>query len=84
EEVESRYYLRLQAPDRYGVLAAIARAFADKKVSIAAVSQKETVGNIATIVILLHQVKEKNLKESLRIIAKLPVVHRICNIIRIL
>jgi homoserine dehydrogenase len=83
ESISSRYYIRLQAPDRFGVLAGISRAFARKKVSIAAVVQKETVGNVATIVILLHSVAEKNLKAALRLIRKLPVVRKVCNVIRI-
>ncbi len=84
EEINSRYYIRLQAPDRFGVLAGISKAFARKKVSIAAVVQKETVGNVSTIVILLHNVAEKNLKAALRVIQKLPVVKKVCNVIRII
>jgi len=84
DEIESRYYIRLQVPDRYGVLAGISKAFASKKVSVAAVTQKETVGNLATIIILLHGIKEKSLKSALSSIRKLPVVHRICNVIRIM
>lgn len=84
ENISSRYYIRLQAPDRFGVLAGISKAFARKKVSIAAVVQKETVGNVATIVILLHSVAEKNLKASLKIVEKLPVVKKVCNVIRII
>ena len=83
-EIESRYYIRLQAPDRHGVLAGISKAFADKKVSIAAVTQKEMVGSTATIVILLHQTSEKNLNAALAVIRRLPVVRRVCNVIRIL
>jgi len=83
EDITSRYYIRLQAPDRYGVLAGISKAFARKKVSIAAVVQKETVGNVATIVILIHSVAEKNLRSALKIIEKLPVVRKVCNVIRI-
>ena len=84
DEIESRYYIRLQAPDRHGVLAGISRAFSDKKVSIAAVTQKETVGNLATIVILVHAVREQSLNAALRSIKHLPAVHKICNMIRIL
>lgn len=84
EEIESRYYIRLQAPDRHGVLAGISKAFADKKVSIAAVTQKEMVGSTATIVILLHQTSEKNLNAALAVIRRLPVVRKVCNVIRIL
>ncbi len=82
-DISSRYYIRLQAPDRYGVLAGISKAFAQKKVSIAAVVQKETVGNLATIVVLLHEVPEKNLNAALKIIEKLPVVRKVSNVIRI-
>jgi ACT domain-containing protein len=74
----------LQAPDKFGVLAGIAKAFAQKKVSIAAVNQKETVGNLATIVILVHNTKEKDLRAALNIISKLSVVRRVCNLIRII
>lgn len=84
ENINSRYYIRLQAPDRFGVLAGISKTFAKKKVSIAAVVQKETVGNLATIVILVHNVAEKNLKDALKAINKLPVVRKICSVIRII
>lgn len=83
-DIECRYYIRLQVPDRPGVLAGIAKVFAGKKVSIDAVLQKETIGNIATLVILVHSVPEKNLKAALKIIAKLPVVRKVSNLIRII
>lgn len=84
EETSSRYYLRLQAADEHGVLAGVAKAFADKKVSIAAVTQKEDGGNQATIVILLHNVEERNLRSALKVISRLPMVKKIGNVIRIL
>jgi len=82
-EIVSRYYIRLRAPDRSGVLAGISKAFADQKVSIQAVVQKETVGNVATIVILIHDVLEKNLLKAISKIKKLPVVKEVCNVIRV-
>lgn len=84
ENIASRYYVRLQAPDRYGVLAGISKAFARQKVSIAAVVQKENKGNLATIVIMVHSVAEKNFKAALKIVSNLSVVRRICNVIRII
>jgi homoserine dehydrogenase len=83
-QIGSRYYIRLQAEDKHGVLAGIAKAFADKKVGIAAVTQKETVGNLATIIILVHSVQEKNLIAAISAIKKLAVVRNVCNVIRIL
>jgi homoserine dehydrogenase len=83
-ETSGRYYIRLQAEDKHGVLAGIAKAFADKKVSIAAVTQKETVGNLATIIILVHSVQEKNLIAAIKTIKRLAVVRNVNNVIRIL
>jgi homoserine dehydrogenase len=84
EEIASRYYIRLQAEDKHGVLAGIAKAFADKKVSIAAVTQSETVGNLATIIILVHSVQEKSLIAAVKTIKRLAVVRTVSNVIRIL
>ena len=82
-ETVSRYYIRLSAPDKHGVLAGISKAFSDHGVSIAAVMQKETIGNVATIVIIIHEAKEANLRKALSKLSKLAVVKKICNIIRV-
>jgi len=82
DDIKSRYYIRLKAPDRFGVLASISKIFANEKVSIQAVVQKETIGNVATIVILIHSVREKNLMRAIMKIKKLPVVKEVCNVIR--
>lgn len=82
-EIKSRYYIRLHTLDRAGVLAGISKAFAKQNVSIAAVMQKETVGNMATIVILLHNVAEKNLRSALSGIKKLSIVKKVSSVIRI-
>ncbi|NQT29379.1 MAG: homoserine dehydrogenase [Candidatus Saganbacteria bacterium] len=83
DDISSRYYIRLEAADKPGVLAGISKAFARKKVSISAVVQKETDGKRATIVIFVHSVPQKNLMAALKIIKKLPVVQKVCNVIRI-
>lgn len=82
-EILSRYYIRLTAPDRHGVLAGISKAFADENVSIAAVMQKETIGKTATIVIIIHEAKEENLRKAIAKLKKLPVVKEISNVIRV-
>jgi len=73
----------ISVADKHGVLSEISKVFADHKVSIATVLQKETKDNIATIVIIIHKVKEKNLMEAVLRLKKLPVVKKICNIIRV-
>ncbi|MBU0629784.1 MAG: homoserine dehydrogenase [Candidatus Margulisbacteria bacterium] len=83
-DISSRYYLRLQVSDKVGVLATIARVFTEKNVSIAAVIQKENVGNLATLVIMLDESVEKNIQAAISAIKKLSVVSRVNNLIRIL
>lgn len=82
-KVVSQYYIRLTVPDKPGVLAGISKAFANEKVSIAAVVQKETVGNNATIVIITHQAEEGNLQKAVSRIKKLSVVKEVSNVIRV-
>jgi homoserine dehydrogenase len=82
-EITSRYYIRLTAPDKHGVLAGISKAFADEKVSIAAVMQKEMTGKTATIVIIIHESKEANLRRAVAKLKKLSVVKKVCNVIRV-
>lgn len=81
-EIRSRYYIRLEAPDKPGVLAGISGVFAKKKISIQEVVQRESKGKTAQIVIILHENKEKDVQDALKIISRLPVVKKICSVIR--
>ncbi len=82
-EAESKYYIRMHVKEMPGVLSGISGVFGEHKVSIASVIQKETIDNIATIVIITHKVKEKEFSESLAAIEKLPTVAGIGNVIRV-
>ena len=54
----SRFQLRMSVPDRPGVLAAIAAAFAAHEVSIETVRQRAVDGELATVVIATHRAPE--------------------------
>lgn len=82
-QIQSKYYVRLRAHDRPGVLASIAFALGDRNVSLASVLQKHTDGDMAEIVLITHLVKEQDMQEALKTIAKLPSVGEICNLIRV-
>jgi len=82
DEVTTRFYLRTQVADRPGVLAAVARVFADEQVSLASVLQMDASGEAAEIVWLTHKTKERQMQASLRKIEKLPEVHEISNCLR--
>ena len=91
-DVRSRYYLRLVAADRPGVIAAIANVFGQLQISLASIIQKEDVpaagpdgngGKYAEIVFMTHEAHEAALQEARRAIADLPAVAQIGSIIRV-
>ncbi len=81
-DIESKYYVRLIVKDHPGVLAAISKAFGDNGVSITTVQQTDPVEDDAEIVIMTHLVKESMMQKALAEIGKLPVVSKICSMIR--
>jgi len=75
--------LRIRVKDRPGVLAEIAGSFAQNKVSFASVIQKGEAGEIVDIVFLTHRAKEGSVQKSLKEVANLECVEKICNAIRV-
>jgi homoserine dehydrogenase len=76
DDVETGYYLRLRVKDKPGVLSEITRVFADLKISIDAMVQKEPHEgeDQADIVMLTHPTLEQNINTAIARIEKLPVV----------
>lgn len=73
DEVEARYYLRLQVHDRPGVLARIAGALGDSGVSIEQMVQEGGGGSsglAVDIVLLTHVARERSVRRALDAIAK--------------
>ena len=81
-DTSSKYYVRLKAIDKPGVLAEISLIFGECAVSLASVIQKQTDGGIAQIVLVTHEVLEKNMQKALEKIQELPSVCGVSNIIR--
>ncbi|MDQ8204458.1 homoserine dehydrogenase [Pelagicoccus sp. SDUM812003] len=76
EEIESRYYVRLQVLDKPGVMAEVASLLASHKVSLASVTQKE-VGEgaeSATLIVTTHMTNEKAILDSVKSLAESPSV----------
>ena len=92
-EVSCRYYLRLVATDRPGVIAAIAQILGDLEISLTSVIQKEDVPDLAPavgngeryaeIVFMTHQAREAAMQDALREISQLPAVARVGSVIRV-
>ncbi len=84
-EVTTRYYLRLNAPDRPGVLAQISQVLGDNSISISSVIQKESdlAAQTAIIVIMTYPAEEKGMQKALKQLKQLLVVNEVSNFIRV-
>ncbi|MDN5331748.1 MAG: homoserine dehydrogenase [Tepidanaerobacteraceae bacterium] len=79
----SRFYIRLKAKDRPGVLSKISGAFGENDISLNMVIQKDVKGNVAEIVMVTHQVPFRNLQKALDEIKDLQDVENVANVIRV-
>ncbi len=85
DDLECRYYIRMEVADRPGVLAQIARCFGDHQVSIASVIQKESnaAAQTAEIVIMTHAAREADVRATMAEVERLPVVCAVGNFLRV-
>jgi homoserine dehydrogenase len=75
DEFENKYYIRIAAVDKPGVLAKISGILAKFGISIASVTQKERLrSHIVPVVMVTHEVTEKNLRGALKMIDKLAEI----------
>lgn len=76
EEIETAYYLRMQAADRPGVLAEVTQILGGQGISIEAMIQKEPQEGegVASIIMLTQRVGEHQMNEAIRRIESLSVI----------
>jgi homoserine dehydrogenase len=75
KDLTTRFYLRVSAIDKPGVLAGIASVLAQNKISISTVSQKERKeGQPVPVVMLTHEASEGSMQKALERIDKLPYI----------
>ena len=84
-ELETRYYIRLTAADRPGVLAQVGGVFAENNISIASAIQKETyeAAKRAEIVLMTHAANEAAMQRAIVGLEALDTVAEIGNLIRV-
>ncbi len=83
EDIQSRYFVRMQVEDRYGVLASVASVFGNNSVSIAQMVQKKKKGELAEIVVITDSVMERHFQDSLKVLGSMSVIREISSIIRV-
>lgn len=82
DEASSQYYFLLRVVDRPGVLATIAAAFAEHRVSIKSVWQ-EGHGDEAQLVIITHRATERALQGCVGELRHLDVVEAVSSVLRV-
>jgi homoserine dehydrogenase len=80
-----KYYLRLTASDRPGVLANVAKVLGDADISINSVLQKDTdiENGHADLVIMTHPAREANMQDAVSAINDLDTVLRLDSLLRV-
>jgi len=76
EEITSAYYLRMTAVDTIGVMAQVTHILSENRISIEAIIQKEPMSGEkqVDVVMLAHQVKEKQLNQAIQAIENLESI----------
>ena len=85
-ELETKYYLRLRAYDKPGVMAQITGVLGEMGVSLASIIQKEVpedAGTPAEVVIITHKARESAVQEAVRKLEALSVVYGAPKLVRI-
>ena len=85
DDLRVRYYVRLSAIDRFGVLAKIAGVFGEARISIATVLQfdSDDERGLADLVIMTHPAREASMQEAASRLRQLDVVESLENLIRV-
>ena len=84
EEATMRYYTRFLARDRAGVIGELGRCFGDCGVSLEQVIQKDVRDDVADVVVLTHNVREKYFRQAIAATQELDAIHSVPTTIRVL
>ena len=85
DELETKYYIRLNVREEPGVFAQILQVLGEEQISIASAIQKAAnfEANTAEIVLMTHRAKEASIQQALTKIEVLDVVDLIGNLVRV-
>ncbi len=83
DDMESKYFMRMQVDDRPGVLASVASVLGNTDVGIDRVIQKTKKGNTAELVVITDSVLERNFKDALAIFRGMAMIREISSVIRV-
>ena len=80
EQIASKYFIRMQVENRFGVLASVASVFGNNGVSIAQMIQKKKQGETAEIVLITDSVEERHLQDAVKVFEGMSVIREISSL----
>ncbi|MFT5835456.1 MAG: homoserine dehydrogenase [Sulfurimonas sp.] len=83
DDINSKYYLRINVSDRTGVLAKITKVFEDNNISVETMLQRPSSTNSANLLISTHIALEKDIQNMIKEIEELEFVNSTPVMIRI-
>ena len=88
DEVASQFYVMCEVADRPGVLAAIASAFGEHRVSIKSMQQQvipedQRKDGDARLIFVTHKARERDFEATMAAVRQLEPVHRVGSILRV-
>lgn len=84
QKLKDSYYFRLLVDDKAGVLAQIARVFAEHDVSIKEVVQKSQFKGVSELVLVSSLTPREHVMAVEKGLGSLPIVRRVANVIRVM
>lgn len=75
QNIESKYYLRINVSDKIGVLAKITKIFEDNSISIEAILQRQSSKDSANLLISTHMAVERDIQALISSLEKLEFVN---------
>ena len=82
DEISNKFFLRIQVKNEPGVLAGVAKAFGDHKVSISRLIQKQVCDDRAELAVVTEKVEEYHLKDALEELRAMDRILEISSVIR--
>jgi homoserine dehydrogenase len=83
DEVRTKAYVRLLVEDRPGVLAQVANRLGASSVSVAQMFQEPGVRGEASITMLTHEARDRDIRDAVRSMGELPTVRKAPRAVRI-
>ena len=83
DDIQTKYYIRMEVEDKSGVLAKVATIFGQNNISIKTMIQKTSNDGVANLLLSTHTSKESGIKVALKTIETCGVVKQAPSMIRI-